>query len=354
MSSWGDLKSTVENANQMAATANNITDVFQHHPDIESLEYEWSPGRAVCSLCPVENIPIEPENCHRVIESPCAEKAQTLKTMVAAHLANRVAIWKYRPLVEPGDFSYERYLELIGVSQAYDTTDIDILRKEYEWYSSEQLFFLGVGEVDVANYRDFAKFSDDYDFETRIDGDTIAPGFWERSAGRLAQTDSTVALAGALVAPAIQGIGEYSFDVEYIGGLDDDAIGFGAIVPGFMIGLEWDPQNLGGSGLHARVYDSRGEIHTYGGISYDIEIPQSYIADVTAETVRNTALTVRLRVDSSNGNVWVHDPIKSKEWWAFTLGQSLEDKPHHMFGVVTTSAAASFGNFYATPLGLAK
>ena len=267
MSSWGDLKSTVENATDMAATANNITDVFADQPDIESLGYKWRPGLAVCSLCAVENIATDPENCHRVIESPCDEKAQTLKTMVVGHLTNSVAIWRYRPLVELGGLSYERYWELTGLSQAYDTTDIDILREEYEWYSREQLFSLGVGEIDVAKYRDFAKFSDDYDFETRIDDKTIAPGFWvirvpascaafpaQRSAGRLAQTDSTVALAGALVAPAIQGIGEYSFDVEYIGGLDDDAIGFAAIVPGFMIGLEWDPQNLGGSGLHARMY----------------------------------------------------------------------------------------------------
>ncbi|MDE0223279.1 MAG: hypothetical protein OXJ90_28720, partial [Spirochaetaceae bacterium] len=172
-------------------------------------------------------------------------------------------------------------------------------------------------------------------------------GMWQEVDGRLAQTDASAWLAGATVPAGIQGKAEYSFDVAYLGGLEDNAIGFGAIVPGFVMGLVWDPANLGGSGLHAQVYNAAGEIHEYAGITYSFEIPAAMIAGITAEMVMNTPLTVRIRIDSSNGNVWVKDPFDATTWWAFTLGQSLEGEGHNMVGVGTTSAAASFGNFSA-------
>ena len=173
-------------------------------------------------------------------------------------------------------------------------------------------------------------------------------GTWQEVDGRLAQTDASAWLAGATVPMGIQGNAEYSFDVAYLGGLEDNAIGFGAIVPGFLMGLVWDPANLDGSGLHAQVYNAAREIHEYAGITYSFEIPAAMAAGITAEMVMNTPLTVRLRIDSSNGNVWVKDPFDATTWWAFTLGQSLEGEGHNMIGVGTTSAAVSFGNLTAT------
>ena len=175
-------------------------------------------------------------------------------------------------------------------------------------------------------------------------------GSWQDVDGRLAQTDASAWLAGAMVPAGIPGMAEYSFDVSYMGGLEDNAIGFGAIVPGFVMGLVWDPANMGGSGLHAQVYNAAGEIHEYAGITYSFEVPAAMIAGITADMVMNSALTVRIRIDSSNGNVWVKDPFDATTWWAFTLGQSLEGEGHNMVGVGTTSAAASFGNFSAMPM----
>ena len=175
-------------------------------------------------------------------------------------------------------------------------------------------------------------------------------GSWQEIDGRLAQTDASAFLAGAFVPAGIPGKAEYSFDVAYIGGLEDNAIGFGALVPGFAMGLVWDPATFGGSGLRAQVYNEDGEIHEYGGVTYDMEIPAAMIAGITVDMLMNATLTVRIRIDSSNGNVWVKDPFDATTWWAFTLGQSLEGEGHNMIGVGTTSAAASFGNFSATPM----
>ena len=169
-------------------------------------------------------------------------------------------------------------------------------------------------------------------------------GSWQEVDGRLAQTDASAWLAGAMVPAGIQGKAEYSFDVAYIGGLEDNAIGFGAIVPGFVMGLVWDPANLGGSGLHAQVYNAAGEIHEYAGIQYDFEIPAAMIAGITAEMVMNNPMTVRIRTDFSKGNVWVNDPFDQSTWWALTVDPSADGEHHSMIGVGTTSAAASFGN----------
>ena len=65
----------------------------------------------------------------------------------------------------------------------------------------------------------------------------------------------------------------------------------------------------------------------------------------------NTPLTVRMRVDSSNGNVWVKDPFEATTWWAFTLGQSLELQRGTTWSVwAPHPSAASFGNFSAVSM----
>ena len=181
------------------------------------------------------------------------------------------------------------------------------------------------------------------DYPVRTDG-----GSWQGVDGEWAQTDASAGLANAWVPAGIQGKAEYTFDVAYIGGLEDDAIGFGAIIPGFEMRLVWDPATLGGSGLHAQVYNAEGEIHEYAGIRYDFEVPASNIAGITAETVRNTPLTVRIRMDYSNGNVWVNNPFDrsndQSNWWAISFDPSFEGDRHNMIGVSTTSAAVTFSN----------
>ena len=188
------------------------------------------------------------------------------------------------------------------------------------------------------------------DCDQQIGPITPCGGSWQWTEGRLVRSDASAVVGLAFGPFGIPGLAEYSFDVSYVGGLEDNNIGFGAVVPGFLMGLTWDPANLSGSGLHAQVYNEAGEIHEYAGITYSFEIPAATIAGITAEMVMSTPLTVRIRVDSSNGNVWVKDPFDATTWWAFTLGQSLEEEGHNMVGVATASAAASFGNFSATPM----
>lgn len=170
---------------------------------------------------------------------------------------------------------------------------------------------------------------------------SCAGGTWQVLDGRLAQTDGSASRAGAIATVGVPGTTEYSFDVSYVGGGEDNAGAFGVIVDGFAIGLVWDPANRGGSGLYAEVQTVSG-VHEYAGITYSFEIPAAIVAGVTAATVVNTTLPVRIRVDSSNGNISVKDPRDATTWWAFTLGQALDGTN---VGLGTSSLAASFGGF---------
>ena len=335
----------------MSGTAENIADVFLQHADIESLGYQWTPDADVCSLCAVDDNPAGLERCYDVIERPCARRARTLKGVVASYLDERAIVWEHEPPSQADIRRHEQVWEATGLPLGFPPadTDFEVFAEGFGWYPLESTL-VDFRAIDVTKHRDYSKFIEDYGLAPTIDGHRIGPGMWQSSDGRLAQMDATVPVAGALIGPAIQGIGDYSFDVSFIGGLDDGSIGFGAIIPDFVLGVEWDPQDLGGSGLRARVYNSSGAIHAYGGFSYDVELPAALIADITQENMKDGTLRVQFRVDSTNGNVWVRDPIDPENWHSFTLGQSLEDGGHNMIGVGTASGAASFGNFFATPL----
>jgi len=165
-------------------------------------------------------------------------------------------------------------------------------------------------------------------------------GAWQIVDGRLAQTDGDALLAGATANVGRSGITEYSFDVAYHGGGEDNSGAFGVIVDGFAIGLVWDPVNKGGSGLYAEVYTANG-LHEYAGVTYSFEIPASLLAGISVQTVVNTTLPIRIRIDSSSGNVRVKDPRDATTWWTFTLGQALDGST---VGVGTSSLSATFGN----------
>ena len=169
-------------------------------------------------------------------------------------------------------------------------------------------------------------------------------GLWQEIDGRLAQTDPTALMAGALASVGVQGVGEYTFDVSTIGGTEDGTYAFGALVSGFAMGLVRDV-SLGGSGLYARVYNQERQIHEYAGTTYSFELSKSLATHLDQMFRTGTPLTIRIRIDSTNGSVSIKDPLDAKTWWRFTLGQPLATDAKYPIGVGTWSASAVFDNF---------
>ena len=304
--SWPGIRDVVLRTDNNHDTVVNIDGVFTYESDVPNLAYDWDARANDCNMCVVASHGGLSSRCFLVIQRPCSDNATALKADVSLYLQES--------LPEKIDLAAR------GVSPN------PLLSK-----------ILNLDLAGTLNYRGT---------ELMVEG-----GSWQELLdGTLAQTDSNASIAAALAAGGIRGKAEYAFELSYIAGLEDNAIGFGAIVPGFAMGLVWDPANWGGSGLRAQVYDADGNLHQYGGVTYDFEIPAEIVERINAEVVMNNPLDVRIRVDSSNGNVWVKDPFDSTTWWAFTLGQSIEDDGHNMIGFGTTSGAASFGKFSATPL----
>jgi len=136
-------------------------------------------------------------------------------------------------------------------------------------------------------------------------------GLWQEIDGRLSQTDASVQWAKAIVPPiGTPDRAEYSFDVSYIDGLEDNVFGFGVNVLGYDMRLVWDPANLGGSGLHAQVYNTAGELHEH------YEIPASTVADILAKIAVNDPILLKIRTDYNNGNLWVQD-LFDTTWYMF-------------------------------------
>ena len=193
-------------------------------------------------------------------------------------------------------------------------------------------------------------FADDHVIDYfGIDVTTIG-GTWQVLNGRLAQTDVDATLAYAVADVGLAVKAEYSFDVSYIGGWEDNFVGLGVVSSDFAMILVWDPANRGGSGLWAEVHNlGSRELGKNAGATYRHEISESVVNMITPENVRNLKPTMDLsfRVDPSNGNVWFKDPRSETKWWAFSLGQGLESR---LVGVFTISLAVSFGDFKAIML----
>ena len=165
-------------------------------------------------------------------------------------------------------------------------------------------------------------------------------GTWQLIGDALAQTDAEAPLAAAWTDAGQTGKAEYKVNARYIGGLEDNAGAIGVGVDGFAMILVWDPATRGGSGLWAEVYNiATRQLHEYAGITYQFEIPDAVVAAV-APLLQTAALPIQVRVDSSNGNVSFKDPRDRTTWWAFTLGQELENA--NIVGVGTSSMSASF------------
>ena len=304
--SWPGIREIVLSTQNNHDTVVKIDGVFTHETDVPNLAYDWHTKADDCEMCVVASHGGLSSHCFLVIQAPCSDSAAALKADVSLYLQESSP--EKIDLATPGAFSSPLLSNILNLDRA-----------ERINYGGTKLIVQG--------------------------------GSWQELLdGTLAQTDSSAPVAAALAAAGIRGKAEYAFELSYIAGLEDNAIGFGAIVPGFAMGLVWDPANWGGSGLRAQVYNAHGDLHQYGGVTYDFEVPAEIVERINAEVLMNNPLEIRIRVDSSNGDVWVKDPFDRTRWWAFTLGQSIEDNGHNMIGFGTTSGAASFGKFSATPL----
>jgi hypothetical protein len=185
-------------------------------------------------------------------------------------------------------------------------------------------------------------------------------GNWKSVNGRLAQTDAMATIAMATAKAPQSGTMLYEFDVEYIGGGEDDYAGFG-----FHIGvsnpsrqrswgngrsmLAWvtfDPDVYGWPGAFIHVYQSHGPIkmglYPTGNI---IEDGDSF--PVNEEYLKYEYLAynvpVKLALDFNTGKGRFYDPFApDRYYFPFDLGASIASGDYFTFR--TNSVSLSIDN----------
>lgn len=139
---------------------------------------------------------------------------------------------------------------------------------------------------------------------------------------------------------------EYEFDIGGVAFGEDNAGALAMYIPGFSIELLWDPAQLGGSGLFAKIYDAYGDLHEKDGKEFSFELPPTVVSSFRNALVTDRELTINLRVDPGIGEIVVKDPWSDGSLWRLDLGESI---PEGSIGVGTKSLRANFGNFASLP-----
>jgi hypothetical protein len=226
------------------------------------------------------------------------------------------------------------------------------------------LLFIGAS---VAAFADYTVLSDSFNNGSMGKWKPIS-GSWRVSGGRLAQVDTNEKMA-MVVVPAYQsGKVLYEFDVEYIGGGEDDYAGFGIHVcvnspsskrswgnGDSMLGwVTWDPKAYGSPGGFIQVYESRSnsQMGLYTGV-FPGSDPLRYgdLIPVNREYLKAEYLSyrvpVKIMIDTRTGEGRFYDPFDpDRYYFPFDLGAPIGTGG--FFVLRTNSVALSFDNVRIT------
>jgi hypothetical protein len=228
------------------------------------------------------------------------------------------------------------------------------------------LLFLGAS---VFAFADSVMLSDNFNSGSLGSWKPIS-GSWRVMNGRLQQLDTKEHMA-MIVAPVYQsGKMLYEFDVEYIGGGEDDYAGFGIHIcvsgpssrrswgngQSLLGWVTWDPKAYGSPGAFIQVYESmsNSKMGLYTGV-FPGSDPLKYgdLIPVNREYLDTKYLSyrvpVKLMIDTRTGNGRFYDPFDpDRYYYPFSLGAPI--RAGGFFVLRTNSVALSFDNVRVTRL----
>lgn len=226
------------------------------------------------------------------------------------------------------------------------------------------LLFVGAA---VAAFADYNVLSDNFNSGSLGKWKPVS-GSWKVMDGKLSQVDTRENMAMIVVPVQQAGKVLYEFDVEYVGGGEDDYAGFGFHIcingPSSMrswgngkslLGwVTWDPKVYGPPGAFVQVYESKSNsdmgLYTkvfpgadpvkYGDL---IAISDEYL-DVLYIDYQ---VPVKIMVDTRTGKGKFYDPFAPEDYYyPFDLGGPIRAGGY--FALRTNSVALSFDNVTIT------
>ena len=195
-------------------------------------------------------------------------------------------------------------------------------------------------------------------------------GKWKIIDGKLTQVDTSEKMAMIVVPGQQSGKVLYQFDVEYIGGGEDDYAGFGFHIcinkpsserswgngKSLLGWVAWDPEVYGPPGGFIQIYESKSNIKMglytkvfpdYDPIKYGnlLPISEEYL-DVKYLDYR---IPVKIMIDTSTGKGKFYDPLAPDDYYYdFDLGGPI--KPGDYFAFRTNSVSLSLDNVSITSM----
>jgi hypothetical protein len=197
-------------------------------------------------------------------------------------------------------------------------------------------------------------------FNDAMSLEQISYGDWRIFSGRLYQNDADAYLAKINLAVPQSGTMQYEFTVKYEqGGFEDRHAGFGIHIfvdrawngkswgngNSFMLWLNYDENpTYGSAGFMAQVYKSTSPTKMDLVGEFDLNQFTALLSSANA----GFDIPVRIKVDSSNGSVWIEDPTRSGYGYRIELGTRLRNGNY--VALRTNSLSASFDNIKITKL----
>ena len=196
---------------------------------------------------------------------------------------------------------------------------------------------------------------------SNLSGWSAASGDWKAINGRLAQTDTRETISVITIPVRQTGTVEYAFDVEYIGGGEDDYAGFGVHVAvngpskgrswgngkSLLAWVTWDPKAYGYPGAFAQVYKSKsaGDMTLYpsGDIMEDGD-RYPVLEEYLKYEYLDYNVPMKFSVDLTTGKGKFYDP-KAIDRYYYTFDLGMPIPPGSAFSFRMNSVALSIDNF---------
>ena len=193
-----------------------------------------------------------------------------------------------------------------------------------------------------------------------------ASGKWEITNGRLAQTNADETIAVITVPVRQSGTVLYEFDVEYVGGGEDDYGGFGMHLcvnnpskgrswgngSSLLAWVTWDPKAYGWPGGFIQVYQSKGPL------SMALYPPGDIVKDGDRFPIReeylkyeylNYTVPVKMSLNLNTGEGKFYDPFDpDRYYYPFYLGTAV--RAGGAFSFRMNSVSLSIDNLKVTKL----
>jgi hypothetical protein len=201
-------------------------------------------------------------------------------------------------------------------------------------------------------------------FSGPLPGDWIkTAGDWQVKDGKLYQADSKEQMAVINIPCEQSGVMQYEFDVQYIGGIEDNYAGFGfhVFVSNPSTGRSWGDGTSGllwltwdlatyGPGIFAQAYASTGPTQMGLYPPRDIKagnnmpLPVSYLKPEFVQY----SIPVKIVIDTRAGEIKVYDPMDMNFFYRFKA--SLPITGGKYIALRTNSMAVAFDNLKVTKL----